>query len=84
MNPTCINQKYKSQAIGEIIKNAEDFIPYVVLTESHLSENIFDAEIHIENYNIYRAHRVRRKQGGTAIYMHEDLVGIGGTGTFLG
>ena len=74
MNPTCINQKYKSQAIGEIIKNAEDFIPYVVLTESHLSENIFDAEIHIENYNIYRADRVRRKQGGTAIYMHEDLV----------
>ena len=74
MNPTCTNQKYKSQAIGEIIKNSEDFIPYVVLTESHLSDNIFDAEIHVENYNIYRADRVRRKQGGTAIYMHEDLV----------
>merc|ERR1711867_168685 len=43
MNPTFHNQKYKPQALYERIKSSENFIPYFIITESHLRENIFDA-----------------------------------------
>ena len=74
MNPTFHNQKYKSQALSEMIKNSQNFIPYFVITESHLHQDVFDAEINIPNYNVYRADRVERKCGGTAIYVHENIV----------
>ena len=73
MNPTFHYQKYKPQALYERIKSSETFIPYFIITESHLRENIFDAEITIPEYVIYRADRIARKNGGTAIYVHEDI-----------
>ena len=74
MNPTYHNQKYKPQALHERIKSSDNFIPYFVIAESHLSEDVFDAEITIPEYNIYRADRIERKNGGTAIYVHEKIV----------
>ena len=74
MNPTSCNQKYKTQALSEKIKNSEEYIPYFVITESHFKENVFDAEIIIPDYNVYRADRIERKSGGTAIYVHQDIV----------
>ena len=74
MNPAFHNQKYKSQALREIIESSQNFIPYFVITESHLHQDVFDAEININNYNVYRADRVERKCGGTAIYVHESIV----------
>ena len=73
MNPTFHNQKYKPQALYERIKSLETFIPYFIITESHLRENIFDAEITIPECVIYRADRIARKNGGTAIHVHEDI-----------
>ena len=74
MNPTCHNQAYKIKALSEIIKNCPNFVPYIAITESHLNEGIFNAEVHLENYNIYRSDRVDRKSGGAAIYMHEEVI----------
>lgn len=73
INPTFKNQKAKLTALNEFINESKTFIPFVVLTETHLKANVFDAEIPIDNYIINRADRVMRKNGGTAIYVHQDI-----------
>ena len=73
MNPSCKNQKYKIKALEELINSSENVVPFMVLTETHLKAYIHEAEVTINNYNIYRADRILRKNGGVAVYMHEDL-----------
>ena len=73
ISPTNQNQKTKLKALNEIINESKTYIPFMVFTETHLSDKIFDAEVLINNYYINRADRVKRKNGGTAIYMHEDI-----------
>ena len=46
----------------------------IVVTETHLTSGILDAEITIPGYCIYRADRDEsRTHGGVAIYVREDL-----------
>ena len=46
----------------------------IVMTETHLTSSILDAEIHIPGYVIYRADRDEsRTHGGCAVYVREDL-----------
>ena len=45
----------------------------IALTETWLSEDIKDAEITIENFDIFRADRVNRSRGGAALYLRSDL-----------
>ena len=73
MNPTHKNQKYKIKALEERINTSEKFVPFIAITETDLKDYILDAEISINTYNIYRADRTLRKNGGTAVYMHEDI-----------
>ena len=43
-------------------------------TESHLNDNIVDAEINIENYSMYRGDRIEGiKKGGVLVYIRNDL-----------
>ena len=44
-----------------------------MLTESHLNDEIKDAEIKIDGYKIYRADRKNFKQGGAIIYLKTSL-----------
>ena len=55
-------------------KKKEKYISFVVAVESHLSTDVLDAEIQIQNYNIYRSDRVERKQGGVIIYSYKDII----------
>ena len=45
------------------------------ITETHLNDEIRDAEVSIPNYDIYREDRcTNAKGGGTAIYAHKSLI----------
>ena len=54
INPRFNNQKCKLKALNEIINESDTFIPFLVLTETHLKAEVFDAEVAINNYNITR------------------------------
>ena len=44
------------------------------LTETHLSPNILDAEINIQDFNILRQDRKDRTHGGVLIYIKKQFV----------
>ena len=45
----------------------------ICLTETHLSQDIFDAEIFINNYSVFRSDRLDgREKGGSCIYVHNS------------
>ncbi len=46
---------------------------YAVITESHLNNNVLNAEIYISGYTPYRKDRFMRKQGGVIIYVKDHL-----------
>jgi hypothetical protein len=46
---------------------------FMGLTETHLKEDIVDAQIQIEGYNLFRSDRLQRPGGGVAIYMNDNL-----------
>ena len=74
MNPGILNQKWKTLSLEELIISIANFIPFLVITETHLTPNIFDAEVQIKNYNLQRADRAdNRKGGGVAIYSHDSI-----------
>ena len=45
------------------------------LTETWLSQDILDAEVNLEGYNLFRGDRIGRTRGGAAIYLKERLNG---------
>ena len=46
---------------------------FIVLTETHLSVAILNAEINIPGYTLFRSDRAGRSHGGTAAYVRNDL-----------
>ena len=45
----------------------------ICLTETHLSQDIFGAEVYISNYNVFRRDRSDgREKGGSCIYVHNS------------
>lgn len=48
-------------------------IKIIILTESHLKEEIKDSEIQIKGFNIHRCDRTDINQGGVIIYTHQSL-----------
>ena len=70
INPKVLKQKIKLKVLGELVNNSDNIIPFFVAMETHLKNYIMDAEVKINNYNILRADRDKRKKGGVAIYSH--------------
>ena len=47
---------------------------FIAMTETHLSENVENAEVNIPGYMIYRADRASpRSHGGCMVYVRNDL-----------
>ena len=67
-------QQWKIKALEEKVLENNNPVPFIVITESHLKPRHTAAETHIQNYNIHRADRVNRKNGGVAIYYDHNLV----------
>lgn len=64
--------KGKLKMISELASEEESLI--VALTESHLHENIKDAEVRISNYTSFRTDRAnRRKKGGIITYVKDTV-----------
>ena len=56
---------------------AESNAPFIALTETHLSANVYSAEVEIPGYTLYRSDRSGgRTHGGCATYCREDLTVI--------
>ena len=45
----------------------------IALTETHLSEVNEDSEISIRGWSLYRVDRVKRKCGGTILYIKDGI-----------
>jgi hypothetical protein len=73
MNPSIVSQRDKIKFLEETIHTSDKFIPIVVACESHLEDGILNPEVSIHEYNIYRSDRIRRKCGGTLIYVHQTI-----------
>ena len=64
--------KAKIQLLSELAQKERALI--IALTESHLSDNIKEAEIKIQNYVPFRTDRSdQRKNGGVITYIHNEL-----------
>ena len=47
---------------------------YICITESHLNEDIFDAEVTIKDFNMFRHARTKRSRGGVLIYVKDNII----------
>ena len=78
MNPGLRSRSMSKQYMlkEEISNLTKDnfFIPFVAIAESWLKSFIMDAQLSIQNYNIYRSDRKISKNGGTALYVHKDII----------
>ena len=61
--------------INELKVLISDFNPQILcITETHLNDSNFDAEVSLENYNIFRQDRAQlREGGGSIIYVHKSI-----------
>ena len=48
-------------------------VKLIFVTETHLNPDILDEEVQIPNFKLYRSDRKKRRCGGVAIYVHDDL-----------
>ena len=65
------SRQYKVKMTGEIMKNSGTVI--AALTETHLNEEILDAEVAICGYQVFRSDRVGRIRGGVALYVKDEF-----------
>ena len=73
MDKTYVSHKTKSQFLNETVCTSDQFIPYFIVTETHLKSHHFDAEVDCPNYSIIRSDRPKIIKGGVAIYIHNKL-----------
>ena len=73
MRPECETTKYKIPLVAEEVNSSAKFIPFFAISETHFQNEHLDAEVSVKNYEIYRADRKSRKQGGVALYIHNSL-----------
>ena len=66
---------WKIPYLDEEIKNRSraNSIPFIALTETWLKPYVQDAQLHIQDYNIFRCDRSTRAGGGVLLYAHQDL-----------
>ena len=65
------SQYGKIKLIQDILSDSDSL--FICLTETHLNESVLSAELHIENYTLFRSDRKNRKCGGVAIYVKDGL-----------
>ena len=60
------------EEIDELI-NCGFYIPFIAINESWLKDNISDAQIYIENFNVFRSDRKKSKNGGVVLYVNKNI-----------
>ena len=70
--PNC-NQTKPAQLAGIV---SEEKALVLGLSETWLTPEILDTEIHIEDFSLYRADRKSRQGGGVALYIREGVTSV--------
>ena len=60
-------KKFKLNYLADMCK--EQNCEFLALTETHMDDDVLDAEVGIKDYDIYRQDRIGRKSGGVLIYI---------------
>ena len=63
--------RYKLEFMKDTLKDRQ--IIFAGVTESHLNDNILDAEIQVPDFNIFRQDRSDRKGGGVLMLVHNSI-----------
>ena len=61
------------EEVNNLAKN-NVYVPFIAVVESWLKPFITDAQLNIENYNVYRSDRKLSKNGGALLYTHKDII----------
>src|SRR3989442_5504981 len=68
------NARSLRNKIDELRIMAQDYNPDIIgIVETWLTDNIYDSEIIIENYNMIRIDRTHERGGGIIVYVKESL-----------
>ena len=73
ISPSVHSQKWEIPFIEGWIADQSHYIPFFILTETHLNNTHLDAEVKIMNFAAIRADRLGRRKGGAAIFLHDSL-----------
>ena len=73
-NPSNYTHRLKIRQLGEFVTSSPAEIPFLTFTETHINSLIGDQEVAIPGYNVFRADRVRRHQGGVAVYVKSSIL----------
>ena len=65
------NNQNKVPLLEELANHKK--LSFIALTETHLNNEVLDAEINMENYKLFRTDRENRTHGGVAIYLRQEL-----------
>ena len=63
-------KRFKTTMIKELAIERNSQL--ISLTESHLNEDILDAEINIDGFDIFRADRNQTTKGGVIVYIKKE------------
>ena len=83
MNIQGINPSLRSKSFWKLQKLTEKIesfnkkntpVSFVALAESWLKSHISDAQLKIDNYNIFRSDRKVSKNGGVLLYIHHKII----------
>ena len=66
---------WKLPRLREVIQDMEPnhIIPFIAICETWLKPHISDAQLNINNYEVFRADRQKSLHGGVIIYAHKNL-----------
>ena len=77
LNPGINSQSFwKISKLKEIISNIKKqgkFTPFIAISESWLKPHITDAQLHLDNYHVFRADRIGPKNGGALLYILDTI-----------
>ena len=78
MNPSLKSKSFwkVEQLKAEItnLSKKQFFIPFIGISETWLKPFISDQQIHIDNFNIFRADRTLSKNGGVLLYIEKTII----------
>ena len=64
--------RYLSERINHL-NHKKQPVSFMAIVETWLKEHITDAQLHIQDYNIYRSDRSISKNGGVMLYIHNSI-----------
>ena len=65
---------WKLPFVEEFITDASESYSIISITETWLKPHISDAQVKLQNFNVYRSDRLNRERGGCCLYVKDNLI----------